>query len=164
MTPAGVNGQRWRGVQASECSQTPSPTSMGKPLITSPAAVNSSPFASPTMGSTKRFSSGSPVFGASLRLSRDRSSSSRQSISTTATFAPRFISYEPDGRDEKERVKSMAGDIDLSGGKRYVWVKDAATAFVRGWVVEELDERNLLVQCDDGTVGDQQQRKPSTRR
>jgi myosin protein heavy chain len=33
-----------------------------------------------------------------------------------------------------------------------VWLKDSKSAFVRGWVVEELDGDRLLVQCDDGSV------------
>ena len=48
-------------------------------------------------------------------------------------------------------MNSIEGENDFSG-KRYVWVKDAATAFVKGWVVEELAGGLLLVQCDDGSV------------
>jgi myosin protein heavy chain len=45
----------------------------------------------------------------------------------------------------------MEGDNDFSG-KRYVWLKDAEKAFVRGLVIEENDNGELLVQCDDGSV------------
>lgn len=51
-----------------------------------------------------------------------------------------------------DAVKSIEGENDFSG-KRYVWLKDQQSAFVKGWVVEEMDGNKLLVQCDDGTVG-----------
>lgn len=51
----------------------------------------------------------------------------------------------------QDTVKGIEGENDFSG-KRYVWVKDPQAAFVRGWIVEELDGNRLLVQCDDGTV------------
>lgn len=51
----------------------------------------------------------------------------------------------------QDTVKGIEGENDFSG-KRYVWVRDAQAAFVRGWVVEELEGSRLLVQCDDGSV------------
>jgi myosin protein heavy chain len=51
----------------------------------------------------------------------------------------------------QDAVKGIEGENDFSG-KRYVWLKDPQTAFVRGWIVEEMDGNRLLVQCDDGTV------------
>jgi myosin protein heavy chain len=66
------------------------------------------------------------------------------------TFAPKFIKAEGlDGAEEK--VGGIEGENDFSG-KRYVWVKDAEQAFVRGWVVEDLIDGQLRVQCDDGSV------------
>jgi len=50
-----------------------------------------------------------------------------------------------------DAVKGIEGENDFSG-KRYVWLKDPQTAFVRGWVVEELEGNRILVQCDDGSV------------
>jgi myosin protein heavy chain len=44
-------------------------------------------------------------------------------------------------------VKGIEGENDFSG-KRYVWLKDAQQAFVKGWVVEELGRNRILVQCD----------------
>ncbi len=77
---------------------------------------------------------------------------SRNSISLTGTFAPKFIHAESgSGGGGDERVHELEGEGDYSG-KRYVWIKDAATAFVRAWVVQELDDERLLVQCDDGVV------------
>jgi myosin protein heavy chain len=68
------------------------------------------------------------------------------------TFAPKFIkSEEMDGAID--RVRGIEGENDFSG-KRYVWLRDEKSAFVRGWVVEELPEDMLKVQCDDGTQRD----------
>lgn len=52
---------------------------------------------------------------------------------------------------EHDAVKGIEGENDFSG-KRYVWLKDPQSAFVKGWVVEEKEGNQLLVQCDDGTV------------
>lgn len=54
-------------------------------------------------------------------------------------------------RPTYDAVRGIEGENDFSG-KRYVWLKDPKTAFVKGWVVEELDAQKVLVQCDDGTV------------
>jgi len=65
------------------------------------------------------------------------------------TFAPQFIRVEGlDGAEDK--VRGIEGENDFSG-KRYVWVQDPKTAFVRGWVVEDLPDGLLRVQCDDGS-------------
>lgn len=48
-------------------------------------------------------------------------------------------------------VDGIEGENDFSG-KRYVWLRDPKTAFVKGWIVEELGGDRILVQCDDGTV------------
>lgn len=66
------------------------------------------------------------------------------------TFAPSFIKTE-EMQKGAEAVKGIEGENDFSG-KRYVWLKDPNTAFVKGWVVEELDGNQILVQCDDGSV------------
>jgi myosin protein heavy chain len=50
-----------------------------------------------------------------------------------------------------EIVKAIEGENDFSG-KRYVWLKDPQTAFVKGWIVENLGNNQILVQCDDGSV------------
>jgi myosin protein heavy chain len=49
-------------------------------------------------------------------------------------------------------VRGIEGENDFSG-KRYIWLRDPVTAFVRGWIVEDLEGGNLLVQCEDGSVG-----------
>lgn len=70
---------------------------------------------------------------------------------STSTFAPAFIKTEELARNV-EAVNGIEGENDFSG-KRYVWLKDPEVAFVRGWVVDELDGDKLLIQADDGTVG-----------
>ena len=54
-------------------------------------------------------------------------------------------------RKPTDVVKGIEGENDFSG-RKYVWLKDPQTAFVKGWVVEELGGNKLLVQCDDGSV------------
>lgn len=66
------------------------------------------------------------------------------------TFAPSFIKQEgPDGAEEP-RIRGIEGENDFSG-KRYVWVRDAQSAFTRGFVVEDLPNNELRIQCDDGS-------------
>lgn len=84
--------------------------------------------------------------------SRHHTRNSRTSTSISSTFAPRFIKSEASfTNNDEEKVSGIEGENDFSG-KRYVWVKDPVTAFVRGWVVEELDDSMLRIQCDDGSV------------
>lgn len=54
-------------------------------------------------------------------------------------------------RRSHDAVDGIEGENDFSG-KRYVWVKDQECAFVKGWVVEDLEDNRLLVQCEDGSV------------
>lgn len=67
------------------------------------------------------------------------------------TFAPKFINSD-EVQNAPQMVRGIDGENDFSG-KRYVWLRDPEKAFVRGWVVEELEGNKLLVQCDDGDVG-----------
>ncbi|KAI4109439.1 MAG: hypothetical protein L6R37_000596 [Teloschistes peruensis] len=68
---------------------------------------------------------------------------------STSTFAPNFIKS---GQFERagEAPGAIEGENDFSG-KRYVWLGDPNVAFVKGWVIEELGNDRLLVQCDDGS-------------
>lgn len=77
---------------------------------------------------------------------RFRSNSTRNTT-PAGTFAPPFIA---DPSEDAPEVRGIEGENDFSG-KRYVWLRDPKTAFVRGWVVEELQGGRFLVQCDDGT-------------
>jgi len=77
-------------------------------------------------------------------------SNSKNGTPTSNTFAPSFIKTE-EMRRGVEVVKSIEGENDFSG-KRYVWLKDPQSAFVKGWIVEDLGNNQILVQCDDGSV------------
>lgn len=68
----------------------------------------------------------------------------------SSTFAPSFIKSD-EVRHGSDVVDGIEGENDFSG-KRYVWLKDPNTAFVKGWVVEDLGGNRILVQCDDGSV------------
>ncbi|SPQ19096.1 821b4c22-5052-40eb-93df-7bf7ac466141 [Thermothielavioides terrestris] len=74
---------------------------------------------------------------------------SREGTPSSSTFAPSYLKTE-DMRKPTDIVRGIEGENDFSG-KKYVWLKDPQTAFVKGWVVEELPENRLLVQCDDGS-------------
>ena len=77
-------------------------------------------------------------------------SNSKATLNSSNTFAPSFIKTEEVQRGS-ETVQGIEGENDFSG-KRYVWLKDPQTAFVKGWVVEEMEGGQILVQCDDGSV------------
>lgn len=78
-------------------------------------------------------------------------SNSRGGGASSNTFAPSFIKTEEERRGP-EPVRGIEGENDFSG-KRYVWLKDAQAAFVKGWIVDDLGNNQILVQCDDGSVG-----------
>lgn len=88
-----------------------------------------------------------------VRSTLIRSDSRRQTARSgtpTGTFAPQFIKQE--GLDgSTDRVRGIEGENDFSG-KRYVWIRDEKKAFVKAWIVEDLQNDVLRVQCDDGTV------------
>jgi myosin heavy chain 9/10/11/14 len=81
---------------------------------------------------------------------RERSSSTRHNSNASGTFAPQFIKSE-ELRRVADQFQGIEGENDFSG-KRYVWLKDIEKAFVRGLVIEEKSNGELLVQCDDGSV------------
>ncbi|KAK5656341.1 hypothetical protein OQA88_4721 [Cercophora sp. LCS_1] len=140
---------------ARNASQSPGPSSVGRPKSalfgTSPSPLSSStaPLAPPTHSRSQ--SHASPTAGlapvASLRHGRELSRSAT-SATSTSTFAPSFIKTE-EMRKPTDIVRGIEGENDFSG-RKYVWLKDPQTAFVKGWVVEEQGGR-LLVQCDDGS-------------
>lgn len=77
-------------------------------------------------------------------------STSKPTLASSSTFAPSFIKTE-EVRRGADTVQGIEGENDFSG-KRYVWLKDSQAAFVKGWVVEEMEDGQILVQCDDGSV------------
>ncbi|KAJ6443843.1 myosin type II heavy chain [Purpureocillium lavendulum] len=129
------------------------PVAAGRPksaLFSSPVFQPSTP--TPASASHVRSQSGSsfgPTLVASGGATRHQRADSRNGTPTSNTFAPSFIKSE-DMRRAQDAVKSIEGENDFSG-KRYVWLKDPQSAFVKGWVVEELGGHRLRVQTDDGT-------------
>jgi myosin heavy chain 9/10/11/14 len=51
----------------------------------------------------------------------------------------------------QERVRGIEGENDMTG-KKYVWLRDAQKAFIKGEVVEEMAGGMLKIQCDDGSL------------
>ncbi|KJF60622.1 myosin type II heavy chain [Coccidioides immitis RS] len=82
-------------------------------------------------------------------LDRRRSNSVRNNTPASGTFAPEFIRSE-ELRRGADQIRGQEGDNDFSG-KRYVWLKDREKAFIRGLVLEEMEDGLLIVQCDDGS-------------
>lgn len=151
-----TNGSVRRKNPFSRNSHSPSPASQPAVVAIRPkSAVFTSPLSASHASSHSRNHSFSQMDSAlsppNGTLSRQRSHSSRNTTPATGTFTPKFIKTEELGSGV-ERVRGIEGENDFSG-KRYVWLKDPVAAFVRGWVVEELEGDQLLVQCDDGSVG-----------
>ena len=149
---AAPTSQTWRNNPFSRNSPSPSPAPQplgGRPK--SMVSISSPPSSSPPgHGRNQSFS---PLSGNSLALPRtagERSSSNRNATPLSNTFAPKFIQTE-EAQKDTERVRGIEGENDFSG-KRYVWIKDNQVAFVKGWVMEELGDSQLLIQCDDGSV------------
>ena len=145
-------GSAWRNNPFDRPSPSPSsglatPTSRPKTaIITSPSGTGA-PFPH------NRNQSFSPPSGSSfapLQLAMQRSKSTRATHQSSNTFAPKFIKAEEPQR-VGDKIGGIEGENDFSG-KRYVWLRDPQSAFVKGWVVEELRGGRLLVQCDDESV------------
>ena len=149
---AATASQARRNNPFSRGSSSPSPTP--QPLGSRPKSMisMSSPPSSSPLGHGRN-QSFSPLGGSSLTppwTTRETSSSNRNATPLSGTFAPRFIQTE-EAQKDTERVRNIEGENDFSG-KRYVWVRDPQVAFVKGWVMEELEDSRTLIQCDDGSV------------
>lgn len=118
-------------------------------VLNSPAPLSGTPPAASHTRNQSSTSFGPPLVPA-VGQHRHSRSDSRSGTPMSNTFAPSFIKTE-DMRKGSDTVRGIEGENDFSG-KRYVWLKDPQTAFVKGWVVEELGNNKILVQCDDGTV------------
>ena len=152
MSTTGPGSARWRNNPLDGGSPPPSPS-----LAAQRPRPRSALFASPLgIGPTaahhrnQSFSPPSPSSFAPLQPTMQRSNSIRTAHQASNTFAPKFIKTEESQR-AGDKIGGIEGENDFSG-KRYVWLRDPQSAFVRGWVVEELREGRLLVQCDDGSV------------
>ncbi|KFH42055.1 Myosin type-2 heavy chain-like protein [Hapsidospora chrysogenum ATCC 11550] len=134
---------------------SPGPGSPGRPksgLFTSPPVTDSptSPLRLRSQSSSSPSTSLPAPSAPSVGSARHTRHASKNGSLNSGTFAPSFIKTE-ESRWSPDPVKGIEGENDFSG-KRYVWVKDAETAFVKGWVVDELEGSRVRVQCDDGTV------------
>ncbi|KAK4502141.1 hypothetical protein PRZ48_005564 [Zasmidium cellare] len=148
-------GPRWRNSPFGRDADTPSPGPPPGPAHgRSKSNVMQSPFASPTPNGHARNQSLTDFTapGLSRADSRRLRTGSIRNSTPTGTFAPQFIKSE-DLDGAVERVRGIEGENDFSG-KRYVWLRDSDAAFVRGWVVEELPDDMLRVQCDDNAQRD----------
>lgn len=134
-------------------SQSPAPSnSNGRPksmIVASPLTATQNATQSPH-SRNQSYSSLAGALAPSNLTPRVRSNS-KTGTPASNTFAPSFIKSE-EKRRGTEVVKSIEGENDFSG-KRYVWLKDPQLAFIKGWIVEDLGSNQILVQCDDGSVG-----------
>jgi myosin protein heavy chain len=144
-----LSGQKRNNPFARTGSQSPGPGSRNERPV---SMVIPSPLtASQTPPRNQSFTSlaGTVIPNANHIVSQHRSNS-KTSLPASNTFAPSFIKTE-EMRQGSEPIKGIEGENDFSG-KRYVWLKDADVAFVRGWIVEDLSDNRILCQCDDGSV------------
>ena len=143
-------GSQARSNPFARSSQSPSPaplkTRPKSELITSPRSTISPS----SHARNSSFTSSGDIHCAPTNKYRPRTGSIRNNSQPTSTFAPQFIKTEESSR-RHERVAGIEGENDFSG-KRYVWLRDPDLAFVKGWIVEELGQDRLLVQCEDGNV------------
>jgi myosin protein heavy chain len=116
-------------------------------IMSSPPSSTQSPAAHTRHQSYSSLAAPISSHNASLSAAHSRL---RGGSSSSGTFAPSFIKAESTQRGA-EAVRAIEGENDFSG-KRYVWLNDPDMAFVKGWVVEELESNQILVQCDDGSV------------
>ena len=150
---ASNNAQKRNNPFSRTGSPSPAPGNVnGRPkstIISSP--LSGSPSPPHNHNRNQSFTSLAGVMSPSNNPSARHRSNSKSGTPTSNTFAPSFIKTE-DSQRAPEVVKGIEGENDFSG-KRYVWLKDPQTAFVKGWIVEELGSNQILVQCDDGSVG-----------
>ncbi|KAF7197893.1 Myosin type-2 heavy chain 1 [Pseudocercospora fuligena] len=154
MSSQAQNGPRWRNSPFGQRdNDTPSP---GPPPghARSKSSIMQNPLSSPTpIGHARQQSiTDFGLDGLGRPDQRRVRAGSVRNSTPAGTFAPKFIKHE-DPAAAEERVRGIEGENDFSG-KRYVWLRDPSTAFVRGWVVEELPDNMLKVQCDDGSQRD----------
>lgn len=152
MSATAAGGSRWRNNPFSRDSASPSPRPSMPTTRPMSAVLTPSPGPPNPPGHTRNHSF-SPLSGSNLapaKISLQRSMSNKSSHQTSSTFAPRFIKTE-ELQNGEEHVGGIEGENDFSG-KRYVWLRDPQTAFVKGWITESLDPNRVMVQCDDGSV------------
>ncbi|RFU29605.1 hypothetical protein B7463_g6725, partial [Scytalidium lignicola] len=145
---ASIQSQKRSNPFIRTASQSPGPPDLnGRPK----SSIFPSPLSSAQNHLHTRRQSYSPLGGIvndNQFIAHDRRNS-KSATPGSITFAPSFIKSE-EIRSAAEPVRGIEGENDFSG-KRYVWLKDPQTAFVRGWIVEDLEDNRILVQCDDGS-------------
>ena len=152
--PSGFQPQQRGNPFARNPSASPAPangSAGGRPksvLFSTPATPDHPAHFRSQSQTTNSATSGLVRSGSVSRANYDRS---REGTPVSSTFAPSFINTEEMKRRSIDVVRGIEGENDFSG-KRYVWLKDPQTAFVKGWIVEELGDGRILVQCDDGSV------------
>ncbi|KAL1895055.1 class II myosin [Sporothrix stenoceras] len=152
--PPGFSAQQRGNPFARNASASPAPpnsSTAGRPksvLFSAPAPT--SPRASHTRSQSQATPSGMNSLVRSGSISRNDYPRSREGTPASGTFAPSFIKTEEMKQRSIDVVRGIEGENDFSG-KRYVWLKDPQTAFVKGWIVEELGQNRILVQCEDGS-------------
>ena len=148
MTMQAQSGPRWRNSPFGKDSGTPSP---GPPPghARSKSSIMQSPV-SPSAHSRNQSLSDLGMSGLGRSDSQRLRAGSLRNNTPGGTFAPRFIKTEGlDGAEE--RIRGIEGENDMTG-KKYVWLKDAEKAFVKGEVIEELQNGTLRIQCDGGRI------------
>ena len=151
MSAQAQNGPRWRNSPFGRDQGSPSP---GPPPghARSKSSIMQSPVSpvSPLAHSRNQSLTDLGMAGLSRSDSQRLRSGSVRSNTPGGTFAPKFIKTEGlDGTEE--RVRGIEGENDLTG-KRYVWLRHSEKAFVKGEVLEELQNGALRIQCDDGSL------------
>lgn len=133
---------------------SPGPAGAGRPksVVFPSSSTSPATTTSPKMSHTR--SQSQAVFGNALvptsQSSHGMARHTREGTPGSNTFAPSFIKTE-EMRRSADAVKGIEGENDFSG-KRYVWLQDPQTAFVKGWIVQDLGGNRILVQCEDGSV------------
>jgi myosin protein heavy chain len=153
MAQPAQNGAKWRANPFNRNSASPSPVVSphnGRPMSTmAPSTLSPAHALSHQRNQSFSPSNHAPAL-ARNNSTRPRSNSHRSTTPATGTFAQTFITSD-EIQNGTPAISRIEGENDFSG-KRYVWLKDPNTAFIRGWVVDELGGGRLLVQCDDGSV------------
>ena len=150
--PPNGHAQRRNNPFARAGPPSPASTGAGRPksaLISSPSPSSGAP-SSPLHGRSQSTASPGISIAPPNGALKHYRHGTRNSTPLSNTFAPSFIKTD-EMKHNPETVKGIEGENDFSG-KRYVWVKDPQSAFVKGWVVQELEGSRVLVQCDDGSV------------
>ncbi|KYK57881.1 myosin type II heavy chain [Drechmeria coniospora] len=139
-----ASAQRRNNPFQRNASPSPGPATTSSALFSSP--LSKTPISHARSQSSSSFGAALVAPGSTPRHRVD----SRSGTPTSSTFAPSFIKTEEMTRSQ-DVVKGIEGENDFSG-KRYVWLKDPQSAFIKGWVVDELADNQIRVQTDDGTV------------